>query len=197
MNKGLRFLANNIVGFLALFVALGGVGYAASGGFTSNGKLQGCVGGNGTLSVVKPGKKCKKGQTAVAWNQEGPQGAAGAKGATGAPGVTGAAGAAGTPGANGHNGADASSPDIKWASISKDGVILAANGVEAVGGKTTPYAVAFNSDITNCAVLATQNGSILNYVVSDVQKAGAEAFVHIESYASADQAASFSIAAFC
>lgn len=40
LTRGLTFLRSNIIALLALFVALGGTGYAASGGFTSNGKLQ-------------------------------------------------------------------------------------------------------------------------------------------------------------
>ena len=33
--KGLTFLKQNAIGVLALFVALGGTGYAATGGFSS------------------------------------------------------------------------------------------------------------------------------------------------------------------
>ncbi len=84
--KATRYLANNALGALALFVALGGVSYAASGGFVSGGKLQACVGRNGSLTLLKPGKKCKHGQQDVAWSQTGP---AGPKGATGPAGSAG------------------------------------------------------------------------------------------------------------
>jgi hypothetical protein len=73
-------------------VALGGVGYAASGGFTSNGKLQACVNEEGGIKLLKAGKHCKRGQKTVAWNQTGPEGSAGAKGAPGASGANGAKG---------------------------------------------------------------------------------------------------------
>jgi hypothetical protein len=78
-----RFAVNNAVGLLALFVALGGVSYAASGGFTSGGRLQACVGQNGALTLLKSGKKCRRGQQKVVWNQTGPRGPAGAGGAAG------------------------------------------------------------------------------------------------------------------
>lgn len=91
LSKGLRFAANNAVGFLALFIALGGVGYAATGGFTSStARIQACAGSGGTLKLLT-GKKCGKGQKKVAWNQ---QGVAGAPGATGPSGIAGLNGAA-------------------------------------------------------------------------------------------------------
>jgi hypothetical protein len=99
--KGLRYLRSNALGALALFVALGGTGYAASGGFTSNGKLQGCVGESGGLTLLKAGKHCKRGQKTVAWNQTGPAGAKGAPGAASTPGTSGPAGAPGKDGAPG------------------------------------------------------------------------------------------------
>jgi hypothetical protein len=95
-------LRGNALALLALFVALGGTSYAAAGGFVAkNGQLAGCVAGGGVLKVLKPGHRCAKGQTAVAWNVTGraggagPAGAAGARGATGATGDTGSAGASG------------------------------------------------------------------------------------------------------
>ncbi len=55
MSQGLRFAKSNAIGLLALFVALGGTGYAATGGFTSNGKLSACVGESGGLTLLKTG----------------------------------------------------------------------------------------------------------------------------------------------
>jgi hypothetical protein len=79
---------NNAPGLLALFIALGGVSYAASGGFTSGGKLQGCVSANGTLRLLKSGKKCHRGQQKIVWNQTGQQGPRGPAGASGAAGLS-------------------------------------------------------------------------------------------------------------
>jgi hypothetical protein len=80
---------------------MSGGAIAATGGFTSNGKLQACVNEEGTLKLLKAGKKCKRGQKTVAWSQTGPAGANGATGASGVNGANGAAGAAGTAGRNG------------------------------------------------------------------------------------------------
>jgi len=92
-------LRGNALALLALFVALGGTSYAAAGGFVAkNGQLSGCVGGSGALKVLKPGRRCAKGQSAVAWNVAGRAGASGATGATGARGATGEAGSAGPSG---------------------------------------------------------------------------------------------------
>jgi hypothetical protein len=190
--RGLRLMANNAVGFLALFVALGGVGYAATGGFSTGGQLQACVSEGGTLTLLRAGKHCKRSQQRVVWNQAG---AAGPNGAPGTPGAAGAKGADGPKGLNGLNGLNGESANIKWASIAILGQILAGKGVVAVGAAGTGYAVAFNSDITNCAVVVTPNG--LTDVGSDATKAGTEVFVHIDTFDGTPQLSSFSIAAIC
>src|SRR5207302_8953984 len=79
--------AYDIVALLALFVALGGGAVAAAGGFTgSDGQIHGCVSKGGRLTVLKsPGTKCAKGLTAIAWNQQGPQGLKGSPGPSTAP----------------------------------------------------------------------------------------------------------------
>jgi hypothetical protein len=92
-------LRGNALALLALFVALGGTSYAAVGGFVAkNGQLAGCVGASGALKVLKPGRRCPKGQTAVAWNVTGRAGGTGVAGATGARGATGETGSAGPSG---------------------------------------------------------------------------------------------------
>lgn len=95
------------IALLALFVALGGTGYAVinSGVPDRQGVFHACVHkGNGKLRVVKAAGECRAkrkkfpGELAITWNQRGPQGAAGT------PGVAGAPGANGTNGTNGANG---------------------------------------------------------------------------------------------
>jgi hypothetical protein len=81
----------NVAATLALVIAMSGGALAATGGFTSGGKLQACTSSNGTLKLLQPGKKCKKGQKALAWNQTGPAGPKGATGATGIAGLNGSA----------------------------------------------------------------------------------------------------------
>lgn len=97
--KAVSYLRGNTLALLALFVALGGTSYAAAGGFVArNGQLAGCVTGDGVLKVLKPGHRCAKGQTAVAWNVAGRAGGAGPAGAPGIRGATGEAGSAGPSG---------------------------------------------------------------------------------------------------
>jgi hypothetical protein len=96
-----HFSYANVVATLALVFAMSGGAIAATGGFTSaSSSIKACVGGNGILKVLT-GKKCKSGQKAVSWNQQGPagaQGPAGPQGATGPTGPTGTAGLNGEPG---------------------------------------------------------------------------------------------------
>ena len=97
--KAMRYLANNALGALALFVALGGVSYAAAGGFSgSDGTLQGCVGTHGTLTVIQPGKRRKAGQNRNRrWSVTGPPGRPGRAGSKGAAGPGGPTGPEGAP----------------------------------------------------------------------------------------------------
>jgi hypothetical protein len=63
---------------IAVFLALGGGALAATSFTGSDGQIHGCVGKKGALTVIKQGKKCGKGSTAIAWNQKGQTGARGA-----------------------------------------------------------------------------------------------------------------------
>jgi hypothetical protein len=80
----------NVAATLALVFAMTGGAIAATGGFTSNGKLQACVNGGGGLTLLKAGKKCKRGQKTIAWNQKGPAGPKGAPGTSGIAALNGA-----------------------------------------------------------------------------------------------------------
>jgi hypothetical protein len=93
------------VAYLALFVALGGGALAATGLVGSDGKIRGCVSSTGQLKVLKPGKHCRRGQTAITWSQRGRAGEDGAPGLKGEPGPT------GEPGPEATNAAHAASAD--------------------------------------------------------------------------------------
>ena len=96
----------NVMATIALFVALGGGAIAATGLIGSDGRIHGCVRKTtGTLSVLAPGKHCHKGQTAIAWNTEGPQGNPGPVGQTGQQGPQGEQGPKGDQGIPGPVGA--------------------------------------------------------------------------------------------
>jgi hypothetical protein len=78
----------NVAATLALVFAMSGGAIAATGGFTAaSHSIKACVGGNGVLKLLT-GRKCKHGQKAVSWSQQGPVGAKGATGATGPSGTT-------------------------------------------------------------------------------------------------------------
>src|SRR6201992_1472646 len=94
----------NVAATLALVLAMSGGALAAAGGFSSGGQLKACANGEGVLKLLKPGKRCPKGQTAVAWNQTDPAGARGATGATGPSGASGATGSQGSQGGQGPQG---------------------------------------------------------------------------------------------
>jgi hypothetical protein len=95
----------NVVATLALVFAMSGGVIAATGSFTSNGKLQACVNKGGGLTLLQAGKRCGRGQKTIAWNQAGPSGATGATGGNGAAGGTGPGGATGNTGPQGPPGA--------------------------------------------------------------------------------------------
>ena len=69
-----RLTYANVVASLALFVALGGGAYAARSFVGSDGRIHACVGKKGHLTLVKPGSKCGKGTSHLAWNKRGPSG---------------------------------------------------------------------------------------------------------------------------
>ena len=93
----------HLIGYLALFVALGGTSYAQLA--SSDGTFRGCVKTkNGQLRVVKAKAKCKRGEKAISWNQKGVAGAPGVAGPQGAPGPQGPPGAQGPAGEQGATG---------------------------------------------------------------------------------------------
>lgn len=91
----------NVAATLAVLFAMSGGAIAATGGFSSGGKLRACVNEEGGLKLLKSGRHCKRGQKTVAWNVTGP---AGTPGPAGTKGATGAQGAPGTPGTGGKEG---------------------------------------------------------------------------------------------
>jgi len=87
----------NIVAWTALFVALGGGAFAATGGsfVSGSGALHGCIAKRGgALSIVRRGRRCQKRTISLVF---GATGRTGATGPTGATGQTGPPGPAGQP----------------------------------------------------------------------------------------------------
>ena len=87
-------MRQNVVAYLALFVALGGTGAVAATVLHSpDGTISGCVAKHGhrkgTLRVVKPGARCKHRERAIAFDQRGRPGPAGTQGTQGEQGPPG------------------------------------------------------------------------------------------------------------
>jgi hypothetical protein len=119
----------------AMFVALGGGAYALSGVPDGKGVFHGCVDSKtSVLRVVAKASSCRKaksvkrggrriripGESAIAWNQQGPPGAAG----QGAPGKDGAPGNGGAPGAPGSA--------LAFAHVNEDGTLDTANSKNVI-----------------------------------------------------------------
>jgi hypothetical protein len=92
----------NVLSSVAIFIALGGGAYAASGSpGKGTPKVHGCYRTKGgALRVVSGHARCHKGEKALSLVQTGPAGAPGPQGTPGAPGTKGEAGPQG-PGASG------------------------------------------------------------------------------------------------
>jgi hypothetical protein len=130
------------VALVALFVALGASSYAAvsSSRFVSpGGKVSACVGDrSGAVRLVSAHTRCRRGESAVTWNQQGPAGTAGKPGPQGATGAAGASGPAGTTGSAGASvtsttltSGDSNCPAGGSRFTSASGVTFACNGAPA------------------------------------------------------------------
>jgi hypothetical protein len=95
-----------VVAFILGAFSAGAIAVAQSGG-TSTDVVNGCVAKKtGTLRVLAKGTtKCKKGESALSWNKQGPAGAPGDGGAAGAAGAQGERGPQGERGLAGADGA--------------------------------------------------------------------------------------------
>jgi hypothetical protein len=95
----------------------------------------------GTARFVSRTTKCKRGETKISWNSQGPAGTPGTPGAKGETGSKGETGPAAT---------------TLWAVVSETGTLARGSGV--VGSseeRPGEYAVTFNRNITKCAFMAT------------------------------------------
>lgn len=104
---------------------------------------------SGTARFVTKKAKCKKGESKISWNNEGPAGKPGANGATGATGAKGETGVKGETGPP---------PTSLWAVVSA-GAELSRGGGGAVSAAQPfgvgTYEVVFNRDVSKCSYVAT------------------------------------------
>src|ERR1017187_10411591 len=192
----------NVAATLALLFAMSGGAIAATGGFSSGGALRACANEEGAIMLLKPGKHCRKGQTAVAWNQTGPAGAPGAKGAAGAAGAAGPAGLAGAS-IQGPRGT-AGDENVKWATVGAAGNIENGRGITKVDGAKSPYEVTFDRDVSSCAIVAAADqaliGRLSTGLVLNTDRNASDRVqenVYIENSEGTNVPARFSIVAYC
>jgi len=88
LTRPLHHLHRNLIAYLALFLALGaGGGYAFAA--TNTKTITVCADkATGVLHLKPHSGRCKRGQTRVTWNQQGPQGVEGPTGQPGTPAVS-------------------------------------------------------------------------------------------------------------
>jgi hypothetical protein len=85
---------------------------------------------------------------------------------------------------------------VKWGNITQEAKVQAGNGVNAAALSNDHYVVAFNSDVTNCAVVATLTGGAIGPITITLAKAGTEVKVFIRDGGSIVDT-EFSIVAVC
>jgi hypothetical protein len=101
--RGLTYA--NVASTAALILAAGGGAWAAVAKPEAPKKvIRACAEPDGSLRLRDPGKRCRQGETALAWNVAGRRGPAGRRGAGGVPGATGPQGPAGERGPTGEPG---------------------------------------------------------------------------------------------
>lgn len=98
-----RLTYANVGATVALVLAVSGFAVAATPQATR--VIHGCyLKADGSLRIVKAGRKCRRTETAISWNQRGLRGLRGIAGARGLQGPQGSAGAAGAQGTQGPKG---------------------------------------------------------------------------------------------
>jgi hypothetical protein len=152
--KAVRPSPATVIATIALLVALGGTGYAASAlpaNSVGNKQLQ----NNAVTSPKVKDHSLLRVDFASGQIPVGPRGLRGPVGPPGPPGAPGAAGARGPTGAVGPAGSSL------WAVINPDGTIARRSGVLSASHiQTGIYRVQFNRNITQCAWLATIGSAV-------------------------------------
>jgi hypothetical protein len=133
-----------VVAFILGAFSVGAIAVAQSSG-SSTDVVNGCVAKQtGALRVLAKGKTtCKKGESALSWNKQGPAGAPGAGGAAGAAGAQGERGPQGERGLAGADGAQG---------------IQGTQGIQGATGPGTTEANAFDFTLGSSRLLASVQG---------------------------------------
>jgi len=155
LRRTASYMKRHHLALFALFVALGGTSFAASNALLPRNSVGTAQVLNGSLQANDLSKNAR---TALKGNT-GPRGPAGAQGAQGSPGTAGAQGLQGSPGATGAQGvqgAPGQSATKLFVALDADGTLTKNSGATlATRANAGVYRISFNTDITNCAYLAT------------------------------------------
>jgi hypothetical protein len=118
---------------------------------------RGHSGGSGQLRVIDPAtQRCRRGETPISWNQNGPQGAKGDKGDPGPQGPAGRPGSRGSRGPRGPQG-----PAMPWALVRANGTLIRGSHVVATNPLTDPrwgpaaYEVIFDRRVDTCGYVGS------------------------------------------
>lgn len=201
-----------VIACLALLVALGGTGYAATQlPANSVGSLQlrpNAIDSSKVEDRSLLAKDFKQGQLPRGLRGlRGATGAAGAAGATGPAGAVGATGAAGAAGPKGDKGDPGAPATVLWARVNATGALLSANknavSAQKLGG-TGAYEVIFNQDVSSCSFAvqpgdAAPNPGAGRIFLSAVNRTtnAAGVFVYSENQAGMGSDSPFHLQVFC
>jgi hypothetical protein len=180
----------NVMATVAVFLALGGGAFAATSGLiTKGGTIHGCVSTRShVLKVLAAGKRCGRGQVALAFNAKGVPGAPGPAGATGPAGPTGPAGArgakgdtgapgrAGTNGTNGTNGKNAVSLFVS--TLETGAIVNSSPSVSVSRNAAGSYIVTFPQDVSKCVPQVSIGNSSGNVLPAGLPAARADGVIN-------------------
>jgi hypothetical protein len=192
----------NVIAYLALFVALGGTSYAAIKLPANSVGTKQIKNSSVTSAKIKDGsiQTVDLAAGTLKAGGVGPAGPAGTKGDTGAAGAKGDTGAAGAKGDPGTPGANATA---LWAVVAGDGTLARGSHVtSAASFGSGNYEVIFDRDVSGCAFVAGRGGiDDENSVgqVSATRRLNIVNGVFLKTYDSAGTAADgpFHLAVFC
>ena len=156
---------------LALFALLGGVALAAGVIPGTDGVIHGCYDNrSGMLRAIDPSiSKCRSTETALQWNQKGPQGLQGDTGPQGPQGLQGDTGVAGAQGETGPTGPTGAQGDIG---------AMGPQGPQGDTGPQGPAGVAYKRTVVVSPVgTSAENGQALLNALAGITASAADPYL--------------------
>lgn len=151
-----------VIACLALFVALGGTGYAASGGLAGNGN------GNGSATVARAHRPLR--------GPRGPRGPRGFRGATGPQGPAGPQGATGPQGPQGPSGGQGPAGSARaYAEVSSAGAVVAGHALNVTSANvTSPATGTYCFDLSGVGITTSNAVPVVSLDWSDAATAATD-----------------------